>query len=713
MGRAPDETRFAYADSRRLLRETLDAFLPPERIRTAEHAATHRWVKAAAGPHLERYDHATAPYLRGIMDALDEDGLLTVAVVGSASSGKTAGPAESWLLKTIHADPVAMLWYMHTEDGIEKYVKTRIEPMLDAHEKLIGHLRLGRDSVSLKRFRGGQCEFLPFTHSTLVNKHVVRIIADEYDAFDRTLGDPIELLNARRQAAGADSRVLAISHPDLGLPIGAPAEKQRGVMKLYAGSDRRTWWWQCPECGAFSSPNPGTPRRMVITYPEDAPLAEIEAKARLLCPVNGCLIEDGQRHAMNLTGRWVCAGEECDLDGRITGERIRNSVAGFWIVGPMSAFVLGGIGGLARNRVAAERALAQGGDMAALRTVIVKGWGEPYAPPRAIGSVDAATLAERAEPTLRLREVPEGVRVLTAFVDVQGNRFELLVRGWGAGMESWIVDHQAIEADPAVNPDDWDALLRRLATLSYPLADGSGRHMRVRGAAYDSQGQPGVTEQAYAAWRRARRAQLARRLGQVSGRDAWSLLPSKGGTSLQAPRITLAYPDSQRRDRRVAARGEVPILFFNPSAAKDALAAQLARAEAGPPAVHFPAGLLAKEPPHPFFEQLCAERRLDSGRWEKIDSHARNEVVDLMVGCDSVALLHGLHRLDWANPPAWAAPWETNSMIVKPEVPAIADAIKPPAVPSAEAVTLPPAVKVPPPVVRARPRYIPSTRLWG
>ena len=302
---------------------------------------------------------------------------------------------------------------------------------------------------------------------------------------------------------------------------------------------------------------------------------------------------------------------------------------------------------------------------------------------------------ERAEPALKLGEVAEGVRVLTAFVDIQGNRFELLVRGWGVQMESWVVDHRVIEADPAVNPDDWDALLLHLATLSYPLADGSGRHMRVRGAAYDSQGQPGVTEQAYAAWRRAKLRRLARRHGKIGGRDAWTLLPSKGANSLQAPRITLAYPDSQRKDRRVAARGEAPILFFNPSLAKDALAGQLSRAEPGPAAVHFPDALLAKEPPHPFFEQLCAERRQDSGRWTKIEDHARNEVVDLMVGCDTVALLHGLHRLDWSNPPAWAAPWEANSMIVKIDAPVVADVAKPPAVPNAETVKLPPAVPMP------------------
>jgi phage terminase large subunit GpA-like protein len=687
MPKPPDDAaRFAYADAGRLLRETFDGFLPPLRISVAEHAECHRWVKSTAGPHLERYDHRTAPYLRGPMEALTADGVETVAIVGPASSGKTAGPAESWLLQTMHADPADMLWYMPTEDLVGAYVKGRIEPMLDAHEKLIGELRHGRDSVTMKRFRGGRVEFLPFIHNALVNKHVQRIIADEYDAYDETLGDPLALLNPRRQAAGADSKLLAISHPDLGLPITAPAARQRGIMKLYAASDRRTWWWPCPHCAAFSSPNPGTARRMVLHWPEDAPIEEVAAATRLLCPTCGGLIEDGHRHAMNQAGRWVAQGEEIDEDGRITGRPVASPVAGFWIVGVMSPFVMGGIGALARARVAAERAVTAGGDQRELRSVMVKGWGEPYAAPSHLGSVDAAALAERADERLSLGRVPEGVRFLTAWADAQGNRWEWLVRGWGEANESWIVHHEVVTGDPAASPDDWDGLLARLQLTTFPLADGSGRRMRIRVAGFDVQGQPGVTEQAYAAWLRRRQKGLVRRLGVVEGRDAWDLVPTRGANGKGSPRVSLVYPNSQRRDRKANARGQVPLLLFNPNQAKDALAAQLALAPPAAGAVHFPAALRAANgPPHPFFEGLAAEQRdPGSGAWTKANSAARNEPMDLMVGCEVIARLHGLHRINWERPPAWAAAWETNSMVLA-NLPASA------ASPAPEAPRLPPA----------------------
>lgn len=665
MQRRPDPARFAFADPARLLSETLDALLPPSRISVAEHAAQHRWVKSSTGGHLERWDPGHAPYLVEPMEALTQDGVATVAVVGPAASGKTV-VAENWLLQTMHADPAELLWYLPTEPLADSYVKGRIEPMLEAHDKLLGHLRYGRDSVGFKRFRGGRAEFLAFTHSNLINKHVSRIVADEFDAYDAALGDPLVLLNARRQAAGAEGRLLLISHPDLGLPLSMPRERQRGIMAPYADSDRRTWWWACPHCNGYSSPNPGTARHMALWAPEDAPLDVVEAEARLVCPLCGAHIEDGARRAMNATGRWVAIGEEIDEEGRVAGQRRPNRIAGFWIVGAMSPFNEG-IGVLARRRAAAEREAAVSGDWRSLHQVVVKTLGEPFAPPARLGSVDAAALAERAETDLRLGEVPEGVRFLTAWADAQGNRWEWLVRGWGEGGASWVVHREVVPGDPAASPHEWDALLAKLRETTFPLADGSGRRMRIRAAGFDAFGGPGVTEQAYAAWLRRRQRGLVRRLGVIEGRDAWELVPTKGADGRAAPRIALVYPNTQRKDRRVAARGQVPLLQFNPNGAKDALAAQLALA---PPAegavVRFPAGLRDPNgPPHPFFEGLAAEQRDQvRGTWSKVSPSARNEPLDMMVGCEVVARLHGLHRIDWSRPPAWAAPWEANTGIV-------------------------------------------------
>ncbi|GGJ14095.1 terminase gpA endonuclease subunit [Neoroseomonas lacus] len=660
----PDAARFAYADAARVLRETFDAFLPPNRMSVADHAAQRRWVKSPVGSHLERWSHDTAPYLTEPMHWLSDDQYDTEVIVGPGACGKTM-IAENWLLYTIESDPAELLWYLNTDAALDAYVKARIDTMLDQHDPLIGHLRHGRDSVAFKRFRGGRAEFLTFTANSLVNKHVARIVGDEFDNYDISLGDPLALLNPRRQAAGADSKMLLMSHPDRGAPLDAPRSKQRGIMAVYADSTRCTWWWPCPHCGAYSSPHPNASRRMVLDWPKDASLDEIQERARLVCPVNGCLIEDGERYAMNLAGRWVGDGETIDDEGRVTGQRRQVKTAGAWILGVMSPFTKDGIGGLARVRAQAERA-AELGDIEGLRQVVVKTFGEPFAVSAQMGSIDAAVLAKRADKGLALGVVPEGVRFLTAWADAQGSRFEWLVRGWGEGGQSWVIDRQVMPAEPGSNPEDWDDLLDRMQDAIYPLADGSGRGMRVWAVGFDSQGQPGVTEQAYAAWLRRKKAGRARKLGLIEFRDVWTLVPTRGASTREAPRIQIVYPNSQRKDRKAAARGQVPVLRFNPSYAKDALSAQLSVIPPAGASVNFPAALLSEAAPHDFFEQIAAEvRHSVTGVWTKREPHLRNEVLDMMVGCEVVARLHGLHLIDWARPRAWQAEWDSNSMVVE------------------------------------------------
>lgn len=692
----PDAARFAYANAARVLRETLDAFLPPRRMSVADHAAQHRWVKSPVGSHLERWSHDTAPYLTEPMHWLSDEQYDTVAIVGPGSCGKTM-LAENWLLYTMESDPADLLWYLNTDSTLDAYVKARIDPMLTQHEKLLDGLRTGRDSLAFKRFRGGHAEFLTFTANSLINKHVARVVADEIDSYEASLGEPMMQLDPRRQAAGSDSKMLVISHPDRALALDTPRDKQRGIMAVYADSTRCKWWWQCPHCGAYSSPHPGTSRRMELNWHKDAPLDEIQDMARLVCPVNGCLIEDGQRYAMNRTGRWVGDTEAMDEEGHVTGERRRVKIGGAWILGVMSPFVKDGIGGLARRRAQAERA-AEHGDIDGLRIAVVKHFGEPFAAPAQMGSIDAAVLAERADKGLTLGIVPEWVRFLTAWVDAQGNRFEGLVRGWGEGGRSAVIDRWMMQAEPGTNPDDWDAMLDRLQDSVYPLAGFPERGMRIRAAGFDSQGAPGTTEQAYAAWLRRRKADKTKKLGLSEGRDVWNLVPTRGMPGRFASRVYLAYPNSQRKDRQAAARGQVPTLQFNPNQAKDALAAQLATEAPAPGSVSFPYALRSEAPPHDFFEQLAAEvRHPVTGVWSTPEQHRRNEVLDMMVGCEVVARLHGVHRIDWARPPVWAAPWETNSMLVTIEAEEErADAASPADLRQVPAVlTMPPRAMVP------------------
>ena len=569
-------------------------------------------------------------------------------------------------MRSTHSNPGNFLWYMQTDDSLEAYVKSRIDPMVKNHAFMQDALgKKSKDSsLHFKNFTTMTAEFLSATYSNLINKSAPRILADEIDAYPESLGNIYPLLHVRRQTFGKESKILITSHPDRARGMNPDKDWTDGVIGVYADSDRRIWYWACPHCGAYSSPCPLSSRYMCLSYPEDGTLDEIQEHASLVCPVNGCVITDKERLKMNETGKWVGTGQKISVDGVVTGERVKRATAGFWVVGPMCPFILGGIGVLARAKVKAEREYEVGGDDKTLKEVMVKQFGFPYTPPRQVGSVTANELAARCEDYVPLKVVPRGVRFLTAGVDIQAGYFDVLVRGWGVKGESWIVDKFRVKGDPATAPEDWDELINLLLKRAYDLDGVPDKAMPIRGIGYDLSGQPGVSRQGYDAWSRWKDKQLIRNYGIINEKEAWSVIPTKGASQPMAKKLAVNYPDTSGNKKRAASKGTVPVAMFNPNFFKDDLNGQLQKASEGPWYVHFPAELRSQNPPHPWFEQLVSESRDIKGRWEKINAGARNEALDLMVMNHVVAHLHGLSEIKWDRPPPWAQDWATNTFLV-------------------------------------------------
>jgi phage terminase large subunit GpA-like protein len=695
-----------YASAAALVRDALQLLLPPSRETVDEYALTHRFLPSRSGTGKTAWLHEEAPYLVAPMRALTQHLYLTVAVVGPAQVGKTA-IGENALLHAVGQQPRNTLWYMQTDEGVEAYVKKIINQMIRMHPEMRDRLgdRPEDNAQHFKRFAGMVVEFLSATDSNLINKNAPLIIADEYDAYDPGLGDPKSRLDTRRQYYGRMSKLLAISHPDRAKGLDPVKHWDAGIMSVYADSTRFTWQWPCPHCGMWSSPNPNAKRVMTLEWPKDATLDEVQHGAHLLCPVNGCVIEDRQRRAMNIEAfrhpglyhGWMGQGQEIAEDGTVTGDLVRNDTAGFWILGVMSNFLLNGIGGLARELVKAEKEYEISGDPKTVKEVTVKQLGVPYALTGPLGSVDAGTLAERAQQEeyplagipggllwkdrtekdlSPLGAVPDGVRFLTCWFDIQLVYFDVLVRGWGVDGESWVIAKDRIPAETSTDLEAWVKLLEALAVLRFPLAGDPSRGMTIRAIGYDSQGAAGTAQQSDRAWVQLRTKGTIKNFGKLDGRDLWSITPTRGVGSVLAPKLSVVYPDSQRKDRKVARTGVVPQAAFNANLFKDDLAGQLEQAQPGKPGyVHFPKGLRSKEPPHVIFEQLVSEKRDANGKWQKPHQGIRNEMLDMMVGTDVLSRLHGRSRIrDWDKPPwGWVQTWDKNIMIAPMVAPTAAD----------------------------------------
>lgn len=201
-------------------------------------------------------------------------------------------------------------------------------------------------------------------------------------------------------------------------------------------------------------------------------------------------------------------------------------------------------------------------------------------------------------------DVPAGVGFLTCSVDVQGDRLEALVVGWGVDDESWVVAFEQFHGDPA-KADVWHELTRFLAR---DFKTSGGGVARVETTVIDSGG--AHTDEVY----RFCAAALA------GGRRVF---PIKGGSTTGRPLVE--RPSTSNKYR-------VPLFVLCVDTGKETVLSRLQVAAPGSGFVHLPAWLDDE-----FLEQLTSEkavRRYLKGRgavrvWVK--TRERNEAFDLMV----------------------------------------------------------------------------------
>jgi phage terminase large subunit GpA-like protein len=209
-------------------------------------------------------------------------------------------------------------------------------------------------------------------------------------------------------------------------------------------------------------------------------------------------------------------------------------------------------------------------------------------------------------------EVPRGVLVLTAGVDVQGDRLEYEITGWGLDEESWSIKYGIIYGDPA-QAQVWEDLKDALCA---EYMHESGRVMRVSAACVDSGGHH--TQEVYRFCRENR------------GRRFWAV---KGANTPGKPLAP--------REPTLQGKPAVKLFTVGTETAKDTLAAHLKIAAPGPGYCHFPdiaddAGQAVYG--EGYFKQLCSERAVTKYTrgvgvrvWQKIKQGMRNEALDVRV----------------------------------------------------------------------------------
>jgi phage terminase large subunit GpA-like protein len=572
------------------------------------------------------------------MLAVTEPGVETITAMSCTQLMKTA------LLENIfgyfaHLDPCPILLLQPKEDAAEGFSRERITPMVNATPVLkalvgTGKTRNAKESLLFKSFPGGFLALAGAGSPDNVARRPIRVLlCDEVDKYVITREGPVIPLAEERLATfGADSLAVRACSPTI--------DDESEIARYFDLSDQRRASVACPHCSHRQFPD----FFKHVHWPKDGEKHRPE-KAAIHCEACGCAWTEGERLRALQTVRWhqtkpfTCCGErhapldEYDRSWRaVEGaeaapERAPVDEVWDWWVGPRHAVyrarcrgcgtwpVSNANAGFTASKLfspwtkdsparIARKYLDAKADQGLLQYWWNTQQGLPFRP-HAGKAVNAEALAARAEQWTA--EVPHGVAVLTAGVDVQGDRVEVETVGWGHNEESWSLDHEVFEGDP-----DTDAVWDRVdAYLKKTWRRDDGRPFRIDAACVDTGGHS--TQKVYQFCK----ARL--------GRKVWGIK----GESAQAGVRNPVWPP--KRPTSATKKSYRPTII-GVNAAKDTIRNRLLIETPGSGYMHFQA-----ERDLVWYAQLTAERiviKQFSGQrrrvWEPIPGRA-NEALDCRV----------------------------------------------------------------------------------
>ena len=425
-------------------------FRPRSRLTGSQWADRYRSIPPGTSPEPGEWRTSRTPYLREPMDAATDKRTEIVVLEFSSQTGKSEA-----LLNIIgyYADqePAPQLMLQPTVEMAEAFSKERIDPMFRYSEGLQDKLEEGKDgrgtsrksstTIRMKHYTGGYLALVGANSPAGLASRPIRVLlCDEVDRYGVTKeGDPLKLAIQRTQNF-ANRKIILVSTPTI-----------KGVSKIdewYEKSDQRRFYVKCPHCHEEIELKWAN-----VHWDKDEEGQALPMTARMYCPECGAQTRGAYKPDLKMlqSGRWKATNPS----SRIKGYHV-NALYSPWV----------NLCDLVDEFVTVNKNRDKHGLMEFINLKLGEPW-EEISP----GADDWEHLHRRREYYPANDILPDGVLLLTAGVDVQHDRLECTVYGWGLGRECWGIQHQIIYG----KPDDsttWlqlDALLHK----SYPMANGT------------------------------------------------------------------------------------------------------------------------------------------------------------------------------------------------------------------------------------------------
>lgn len=575
------------------LRRACAYLRPPPELTPSQWAEQHVRIPIGnAVPGLIRFDNA--PYQREPLDRLVDPDCERITLMWAAQVGKTqlalCGQGYHIAMR-----PASQMMMQPSETDLLVWLNTKFQPMVDANRVLQARLarprsREGINNSTMKSYPGG---FMMFSWAgsprTMRGRSAPIIVVDEVDGYQATAeGHPVSLIWQRAATFGEQKKLLEISTPTV--------KGASYIEDAFEAGDQRRFWVPCPDCGEHQ-----VLRWSQVSWQgrEDEAAEQRPETARYCCAHCGSLWDDGQRKAAIRAGEWRAAKPfrghaSYHLNEMYsTFRRLRDIVRSYLdkkAAGDLQTFV----------NVSLAETWEETGERADATGLMARmeDWG---------GRADDALATDEGDAPASGVVAPAGVLVLTAGVDMQQDRLEVEVVGWGEGEESWSVAHQVLWGDP-LQGDVWEDLE---ALLESRWRHASGAWLPITATCVDTGGTGGSTQAAYD-WLKGR---AGRRVFGIKGVGGWG-------------RPIVSAPSRKRSGRRGR---KIDLFLVGTDEAKLVVMRRLALVEPGPGYCHFPVGRDAD-----WFRQLTAEKlvtRYVKGfpvrEWHKTEE--RNEALDCRV----------------------------------------------------------------------------------
>lgn len=382
------------------------------------------------------------------MDACSDASISEVVVMAGAQLGKSEALLNI-IGYHIDIDPCPVLVLQPTLDMAQAFSKDRVAAgLIRSTPAIRGKVKdpRSRDSGNTtlhKIFPGGAITMVGANSASgLASRPIRLVLCDEVDRYPASAGaegDPIQL--ARKRAATFWNRKIVM----VSTPTNEGASR---IQDAYEKSDKRRYFVPCKHCH-----EPQIMAWRNVRWDDGRP-----ETAGYMCEHCGVLWSESDRVWAIRNGQWQATAEF-------------KGVAGFWINGLYSPWTPLADG--VRDFLSVKKNPEQ------LRVWTNTYLGELWSDPGE--TIDDFMLADRRE---EMAHIPDDVVILTAGVDVQDNRLEISVIGWGRDDESWVISHSTLYGDPST-PQLWTSLDSHLMKQ---YETESGRRMAIRSTCIDSGG---------------------------------------------------------------------------------------------------------------------------------------------------------------------------------------------------------------------------------